>query len=253
MIRIASLSLIALVVAGAANAAQHVSTEIENNLRAAYSGTQIDAIQPSEIPGLYELHMGKNIAYSSAAGRYLVVGHIYDTKTGKDLTQGRIDALGLNDPRVNWQDMPLADAIRTGQGSTKKIAVFTDPQCSFCVKLEKELAMLDDIERYTFLYPIRELHPQAVDIAKDIWCAKRDDAGKLHALRDFMINSKKPPKSNCDTAALKRIAAYADKQSFMGTPTIVRGDGAVLFGYRDINQLRAWLSGGVAKNAGKMP
>lgn len=227
--------------AGVAYADTSVPQEIEAGLRAAFGGTRIDAVQASEIPGLYELRMGQNIAYSGAEGRYLLVGHLYDTRTGKDLTQGRLE-LTSGGPRVNWNDLPLSDAIRSGNG-VNKLAVFTDPQCAYCVKLEKALAALDGVERYTFLYPLGELHPQAVAIARNIWCAKTDDA-KLTRLRDFMLYGKQPPQAACDASAINRIVAFGERQRFSGTPTLVRGDGAVMFGYRDASQLRAWLTSG---------
>ena len=49
--------------------------------------------------------------------------------------------------------------------------VFSDVDCPYCRKFEAELAKVDNITVYTFLYPIEGLHPKAVQMSKQIWCA----------------------------------------------------------------------------------
>ena len=50
-------------------------------LKEKYPATRIERVDPSEIPALYEVVMGQNVAYTDASGRYFVFGHLFDMKT----------------------------------------------------------------------------------------------------------------------------------------------------------------------------
>jgi thiol:disulfide interchange protein DsbC len=64
--------------------------------------------------------------------------------------------------RIAFDTLPLADAIKTVRGKGERvIAVFSDPDCPFCRRLETELDKLDNVTLYTFLYPLEGLHPEA--------------------------------------------------------------------------------------------
>ena len=52
------------------------------------------------------------------------------------------------------------------------------------------------------------------------------------------------PKRACDTSGLDANERFAAEHGFTGTPVIVRGDGAVVLGYRPREFLEAWLKGG---------
>jgi thiol:disulfide interchange protein DsbC len=83
---------------------------------------------------------------------------LVDPKTKKDLTADRLSEL----QRIPFENLPkdLAIKIKKGNG-LKKVAVFSDIDCPFCRKLEKDVLMkLDDIEIYTFIFPLA-IHPEA--------------------------------------------------------------------------------------------
>ena len=48
----------------------------------------------------------------------------------------------------------------------------------------------------------------------------------------------------CDTSGLDANEAFARTHGFTGTPVLVRGDGAVLLGFRPREFLENWLKGG---------
>jgi thiol:disulfide interchange protein DsbC len=53
------------------------------------------------------------------------------------------------------KDLPLQYAIKQVSGSGKRvIAVFEDPNCSYCRKLRTDLMKMKDLTLYTFAYPI---------------------------------------------------------------------------------------------------
>ena len=157
--RLAPLSLLALTLSVAAQA-DEARTALAQRLQERYPATPIERVQPSEIPGLYEVMIGRNPAYTDATGRYFVFGHLFDLQTQRDLTAERLQA----EQRVAFAELPLSDAIRTIRGAGERVlAVFSDPDCPYCRRLEEELAKVDNLTVYTFAYPLESLHPQARD------------------------------------------------------------------------------------------
>ena len=53
---------------------------------AQYPNTQIDSIKETPMAGIYEVAMGRNIAYTNAEGRYFLFGHLFDMQTQTDIT-----------------------------------------------------------------------------------------------------------------------------------------------------------------------
>ena len=83
--------------------------------------------------------IGKDVIYTDAGARYLIQGEIVDLKSGTNLTEQRINELNL----IKWSDLPLADAIKTVKGNgSRQLAVFADPHCGYCKRLEKTLQLL---------------------------------------------------------------------------------------------------------------
>ena len=121
---------------------------LEKRLKDLYPATRIERVQTSEIPVLYEVTMGKNSAYTDATGRYFIFGHLYDMKTQRDLTAERMGKL----QRIDFSRLPLGDAIKTVRGKGERVlAVFSDPDCPYCKRLEAELDKLDNVTLYIFL------------------------------------------------------------------------------------------------------
>ena len=50
-------------------------------------GTDIQAINPTPLDGVYEVVAGQNIFYMQPGKPYLLVGHLFDLSTAEDLTQ----------------------------------------------------------------------------------------------------------------------------------------------------------------------
>jgi thiol:disulfide interchange protein DsbC len=178
----------------------------------------IDQISKTKIPGIYELRVGTDIFYSDELGDHLIEGHLVDTKTGANLTEERIAKLTA----IDFASLPLKDAIVYKQGNgARKLVVFADPNCGYCKKFERELAQVNDVTVYTFLYPI--LGGDSPEKSRDIWCAKDN----TKAWRDWMVEGTAPAKSmgQCDIEALKRNALMGRKHKVMGTPALVFEDG----------------------------
>jgi thiol:disulfide interchange protein DsbC len=211
--------------------------KVEQQIRNQIRDLRIDAVRPSPIKGLYEVQSGHNLFYSNATGTHLIAGgHIFDTRTHEDLTEDRLEQIN----RIDWSMLPLDKAIVSGDPHGMKVAIFTDPDCPFCRRLEQELQKAKGIQVYTFLYPLTLIHPHAREHAESIWCAK--DRHKL--MLDVMLNNANPPKASCDVKALDDIQALGEKLGIHGTPTLIAGDGRMYAGFKPLPLLKAWLAKG---------
>ena len=213
------LGALALALLAAAPAARADENVIRKTLAERFQNLpKIDEVRPAPVAGLWELRIGTEVMYTDAKGAYLTQGSIIDTATRKDLTQERIDKLTA----IDFASLPLKDAIVWKNGNGKRrIAVFGDPNCGYCKRLEKDLINVKDVTVYNFVIPI--LGGDSADKARSIWCAKDNTA----AWRGWMVDGVAPPRvmGQCDASAIERNAALARKHKVNGTPAIVFEDG----------------------------
>ena len=122
---------------------------------------------------------------------------------------------------IKFSELPLANAIKQVRGDGKRVfASFEDPNCGYCKKMAKEIAKLDNVTVYTFLYPI--LSPDSLEKSNQIWCA----SDRVKAWNDWMVDGKAPAgKGDCDTTAIKTTLETGRKLAINGTPTIFFADG----------------------------
>jgi thiol:disulfide interchange protein DsbC len=196
---------------------------------------QIDEINKTPVPGLYEVRFGTDIVYADEQGNHLIQGNLIDTRTGTDLTEARLSKLSA----IDFASLPLKDAVVIKQGSgARRLVVFGDPNCGYCKRLERDLVNLKDVTVYTFLYPI--LGPDSNVKSRDIWCAK--DNGKVW--RAWMVDGVAPPKNvgACDTTALDRNVELGKKHRVKGTPAVVFEDGTRVPGAIPLERLEKALA-----------
>ncbi len=210
----------------AGNALANDTTDaIKSTLEARYPATMFTEVKPSPIHGLYEVIMGKNIAYTDAVGKFMLFGHMFDMKAQKDLTADEINSIN----KVDVSKLPLANAIKTVQGNGARVMyVFSDPECPYCKRLEPELAKIDNVTIYTFLFPLESLHPGTTEVSKKIWCSKRTPA----AWKTFMATGSLPSDAqsdDCETP-VNAISRLGEKLGINGTPTLIFSNGAMVPG-----------------------
>jgi thiol:disulfide interchange protein DsbC len=195
----------------------------------------VDEVSKTPWPGLYEVRIsGSQIFYTDESGKFLIEGgSLIDMKQKRNLTEERLSKLLA----INFQDLPLKDAIVTVRGNGKrKLAVFADPNCGYCKHFEKDLLQADNITVYTFLYPI--LGNDSVDKARQLWCTKDQTKG----WQNWMVNGQMPTATRCDTAALNRNVEFGRKFNITGTPTLFFADGSRVPGVLPLQQLERQLS-----------
>jgi thiol:disulfide interchange protein DsbC len=206
----------------------------EQRFRASNPGTRIDSVAVSSIPGLFEVVMGKNVAYIEPTGRYALFGHIFDMQARRDLTADRKASLD----KVDVLTLPKDLAIRHVRGNgTRVLYVFSDPQCGFCKALERALVEVQDVTVYTFLTPI--LGPESKRLAVAINCS----ADPAAAWSAWMLRGEQPREApaSCrqDSDAIDKLAQAV---GVAGTPTLISGDGRKTAGAMSGAQLSAWLA-----------
>lgn len=180
-------------------------------------GLQVDGIRPAPISGLYEVVSQGQVYYTDRTGKYLIIkGEIIDTEARMNLTAARMAEIN----RVDWDSLPLDKAIVSGDPNGAEVAVFTDPDCPYCRRLEAELKDVKGLKVYTFLYPLAQLHPDARAKSDAIWCAR----DRHKALQQVMLEDKALPKATCATP-VDEVIALAEKLQIFGTPTAIARNG----------------------------
>lgn len=194
----------------------------------------IDEISKTPMEGLFEVRVNQSeIFYTDAAGNYLIQGNLIDTKAQEDLTEKRLAKL----TEIEFKNLPLKDSFTLVRGNGKrKLAVFEDPNCSYCKRFERDLVKVDNVTVHVFLYPI--LSQDSAEKSRNIWCAK--DKGKAYL--DWMIKDITPPATNCDAAALARNIEFGKKARITGTPTLIFANGARVPGAVDAARVEKMLA-----------
>lgn len=199
-----------LICAGLAHAQpeQQIKTEIQKKLSA---NVKVKSVSPAPVSGLYEVLVGNDIFYTDTTGKYLIQGEIIELAIGKNITEQRQAYLN----RIKWSDLTPANAIKNVRGNgSRQLAVFSDPNCGYCKRLEKSLQQLDNVTVYTHLIPI--LSPDSTQKSKQIWCF----ADPYKTYMDWIINGITPSgKGDCSTPLDKNMT-FAKTYGVTGTPTL---------------------------------
>jgi len=180
-------------------------------------GRPLTSLTKTPYLGLYEAYADGQIFYTDDKVSVIIAGALIDGKSMKNVTEERLQKLTA----IKFSELPLSLAVRQVRGDGKRVfATFEDPNCGYCKKLAKDLAKLDNVTIYTFLYPI--LSQDSLDKSNRIWCA----ADRAKAWNDWMIDGKAPGgKGDCDTTAVKKTVELGRKLAINGTPTIFFADG----------------------------
>lgn len=207
-------------------------------LKKRYPKTEFSSVSRTDIPDIFEVWMGANVAYVSEKNpRYFLLGRLFDTTTMKDLTGPKLakTQAAPEGPASDLRTLPLADAIKTVRGNGERtLVVFSDPACPYCKRLEPELSKLKDVTIYTFLLPF-----QGVELPNAIWCAP-DRRGAWERLMSTGDRAGLTPSAPCDSP-LERNTGLAQRLDVGGTPTLLFADGSRISGYADANEIESHL------------
>ena len=192
---------------------------------------KIEHVVKTPYAGLYEVIIDDRFMYTDAQGEYVIEGNVIDTKTRRDLSEERRRVLFA----IDFDTLPLELAVKKVKGNGKrKMAIFSDPNCSFCKRLEKELSGVNNVTLYFFMYPI---FPGSDEIVRNVICAKNP----LKAWDDWMLSEIVPAKATCTTQTDK-VLALGRKLRVNGTPNLVFANGIQVPGFLPAAELEKNLN-----------
>ena len=221
-----SLTALFLVIAsGVANA------EFQEDLLKRFPNT-VGAKVDRAFPGFWSVVKGNEVLFISDDLGTLINGEVVDLKSNRSITAALRDA---NRPKVDVINLPLSDAIKIGTGS-RKLYIFSDPDCPYCKQLERELTKVQDLQVFIFPFPLTALHPNAEAVAQSIWCSPKP----AEAWRGYLLNGTPPVESSCPTPISRNLALGARYQ-IQGTPAIVFPDGTVVAGAIPADRIEAQI------------
>lgn len=225
-------------------------------LHARYPSTPFREVAATPSAGIYEVVMGNKVAYTDVTGRYFLFGHLFDMVTQQDLTVPTEQAL----QKVRFPADRLQDAFVEAHGNgRRKLAIFDDPDCPYCLSLEAELDKLKDVTIYRFMYPLESLHPRARAHAIAIWCADdrlaawhawmpsalsrwmRDQGSQAAGMKATPAPSRVEPKLVSCANPIDANEALASSLGISGTPSLISEDGRVMPGAASAEAIDQWL------------
>ena len=234
-----------MVLSQPACAAKHTQKQAsEDVIRAAlqkqFPKHKVGAIHPAVVNGWYEVVMDNHdVIYADTSAKYIFIGNLIDLAQQKSLTEDRQKELQSVNLKPEFDKLPFDDAIKVVRGTgERKLVVFTDPDCPFCKKLDREsLRPITDVTIYYFLYPLDQLHPNSRAKAAKVWCA----TDRVKAWYDLIYDEKQPDNDGSCPNPMEAIAASAQNLGINGTPGLFFGSGQVVPGAISTEQIEQML------------
>src|SRR6185369_13171111 len=213
--------------------------EIRVMLKAKFPNIRVDGVQPGPMPGLFEVRFqsqeGTKLLYTDEKGDFLFVdGSIIDAKSGRNLTEERMQKLTA----VEFSALPLDLAVKIQRGNGKRVlAMFSDPYCPYCRRLEQTLLQVDDITVYVFMFPV--IRPDNADHSRAVWCAP----DRAKAWLELAANdTPKVPAGGANCAnPVDKVLELGRSLRVNGTPTLFFPNGERASAAWTVEQLRAKL------------
>ncbi|ABE45413.1 DsbC family protein [Polaromonas sp. JS666] len=226
--------LMVIAAATVATVARSDDAAVRATLQRTFPQSPIQSPSKTPVPGVLEAAIEGQIIYITEDGQYVLGGPLLDVKASRNLTEVRLEQINA----IPFDSLPLDWAFKRVKGTgARRIAIFEDPDCPYCKMLEQTLEGMDNLTVYVFLYPIDQIHPDAVAKSKAVWCAK----DRVKAWDDAMRPGTVPTgAANCDNPIAK-IIDFAKRHRITGTPTTILADGRRLVGAVPRAELEAQL------------
>ena len=209
----------------AAVATSHADeASVKRVIESRFAGMKVESVAKTPYFGLYEVLVGDEIIYTDEKVTYIFNGSVIDARTRRNLTEERQQKLAT----IKFDDLPLDLAIKQVRGNGKRVvAVFSDPFCPYCRRLDQGLAQMQDATVYTFLYPILR-KDESAQMSTRIWCS----GDRAKAYYDFMLNSKEPGAAGDCKAPVDKWLALGQKLGIRATPVSFVPNGQRVVGAR---------------------
>ena len=175
---------------------------------------QVISVEKLRYADLYEVAVqgneGYRVFYTDALGQIMLIGTLIETRTDRNLTEERLRKLSA----IDWNQLPFQWAItmRRGDGR-RRIAIFSDPNCPFCQKFEKDLTTINDITVHIFPWAV--VKPESVRQAKSVWCSK----DRVKAWNDLMLKRVEPTAPTDCENPIEELVVLGSRLGATSTPT----------------------------------
>ncbi len=212
--------------------------QIRQAIEAKLSGVKVDGVQATPVPGIFEVRFqsreGPQIVYTDSTGGYIFDGNLIEVKSSRNLTEERLQKLAA----IEFSSLPLDMAVKIQRGNGKRVlAMFSDPYCPFCRRLEKALLQLDDITVYVFMYPV--IRPENADHSRAVWCSK--DRAKAWLELAASDRPKVPTAGASCANPVDKVLELGNSLHVRSTPTLYLASGERVEGGMELGALRAKL------------
>ena len=152
--------------------AQEFTSSVEKSIKESLPNTRIDAIEMSDIPGIYMITAGMNIFYFHHEKKLLFVGEILTTNGANLTTPNRAKAVQkkLSDATQSAMTIQYGEPLNV-------IYEFTNPECGACLNYEKYIKQnpLKDTIRHIFFL---SWSPSAKKKLEHIMCSADKETAK---------------------------------------------------------------------------
>ena len=200
-------------------------------------------LRPTAYPGLCEAHVHLNgkthIFYTGPSGDYFLMGQLYDSASGRNVTRETFEAITFFSPE-EMNRMAGLSAFTIGQQG-KLLYYVTDPQCPYCKKgaetLQK-MASAGEIQVRFLLFPL-ESHKGAREQSVSTIC----DRKSLHEFESGYRSD------NLCSEGVQKIDATREllsQKGISGTPAYIFQDRRFHTGLIEEAELRRRLGLGAA-------
>lgn len=211
-------------------------------------GGTVTSVRHSPARGLFELMVEKDgqkgVLMMDYGKKHLIQGVVVDVDKLEQVMAHKSD---LPQPKqvtsVDISTIPVNHAVIIGNPKgSKKLFVFTDPDCPYCrkghVELKKLAGIDPDVAIHIMLFPL-PMHPGAYDKSRVVL-----ETRSLELL-DRAFEGKEVPKPGKENSkkAIDEIIKFANANGISGTPTMILPDGTIQVGMRDAETLKKMLAG----------
>jgi len=201
-------------------------------------GIKLEDVRMTPINGIYEVTRGADVTYSSADGRYVIVGDMIDVDNDSNISETRRRGIRAR----MLESIPDTEALVFSPKTPKyTITVFTDIDCGYCRRLHSQIAEYNRLGirvRYMF-FPRSGPDTDSWHKAESVWCASNRNEALTRAKNGEDIKSPK-----CPADIIKRDYELGQKLAVEGTPAIFLASGEMLPGYAPPGQLVKYLKSG---------
>jgi thiol:disulfide interchange protein DsbC len=196
------------------------------------TGSKVEDLRPSPIPGVYEFVQGADVNYLTADGKYFLDGNLYDMDTHANLTED----LRARARLALISAVPESQMVIFGPKNPQyTITVFTDVDCAYCRKMHSEMAELNRLGvrvRYMF-YPRTGPNTESWKKAEVVWCSSNRNEALTRAKAGATLDLTK----TCAATPVAREYALGQSIGVRGTPAILTENGDYLAGYSPPHEL----------------